>query len=721
VTVTVEQTGRSITTDAEGRFEIVVPTRPDRIVLVFERPAYQRESREIVRPADVVQVDVELTRLHHVNEAVTVAAARVDIPLRENPAATSVVSGEALRTMPRAIGAEEALVSVPGVKVDNQANGERVHVSMRGQGILTERGIRGLQVLLDGIPVNDPSGFAPDLFDVDWADVDRIDVVRGPVAFLYGGGSSGGIVSIGTREGGKAPIGSELLALGGANGFYKLHGDVGGSTDTLNYSLTAARTQGDGYREHTAFWANNLYGKVRWQASPRLRLTAVVAATGFFNENAEGLNLEWLAQDRRMANPDALKYNEFQKTIRETAGLTGRLDLTSRQSLSFTSYFRHTNYTESVPSTVQHRAIDSPGGSLQYTLRLGSGSLRSTLSAGIDLDWQTFDEYRRPNLGGAVEGQTTVSDQTADQSRQALFVMDRVEVGPRWALLLGLRRDRLRNALEDHLKLGGVDLSGERVFEKTTGRVGVTFGAARSLDLYASWGEGFLPPATEELYANPDALGGFNSHLVPATSQGVEAGLRGALRDRLFYDAAFFRLDTTNDFERYRIPGRPLETFYHNAGDSRRYGLETQLKWFPIGPLTVTAAYTWSHFTYTRYDSITYPGDLVGHWLPNSPRHLAFMGAELTLRNRWVFGLSEEIDSRAYVDATNATWIDGYALLGLRAAYRWQGRKARVEAFVSGRNVTGVEYVAFTEPDPDGNSYHPGPTAEVFGGVRVSF
>jgi hypothetical protein len=44
-----------------------------------------------------------------------------------------------------------------------------------------------------------------------------------------------------------------------------------------------------------------------------------------------------------------------------------------------------------------------------------------------------------------------------------------------------------------------------------------------------------------------------------------------------------------------------------------------------------------------------------------------------------------------------------------------------VEAFVSGRNVTGVEYVAFTEPDPDGNSYHPGPTAEVFGGVRVSF
>ena len=422
-----------------------------------------------------------------------------------------------------------------------------------------------------------------------------------------------------------------------------------------------------------------------------------------------------------MANPDALKYDEFQKTIRETAGLTGRLEITPRQSLSFASYFRHTNYTESVPSSVQHRAMDSPGGSVQYALRLGSGRLRSTLGVGADLDGQAIDEYRRPNLGGAVEGQTVVSDQTADQDRQGLFAMERLELGSRWAVLLGLRHDRIRNRLEDHLKAGGMDLSGERVFEKTTGRVGATFSASRSLDLYASWGQGFLPPATEELYANPDALGGFNTHLIPATSEGGEVGVRGSVKGRLFYDAAFFHLDTRNDFERYRIPDRPLETFYHNAGDSRRYGLETQLKWFPVRSLAMTAAYTWSQFTYTRYDSITFPGNLVARSLPNSPRHQVFVGAEYVLKDRWSFGVTEEIQSRAYVDATNATWIDGFALLGLRAAYRWQGRKARAEAFVSGRNVTGVEYIAFTEPDPDGNSYHPGPTAEVFCGLRVSF
>ena len=47
--------------------------------------------------------------------------------------------------------------------------------------------------------------------------------------------------------------------------------------------------------------------------------------------------------------------------------------------------------------------------------------------------------------------------------------------------------------------------------------------------------------------------------------------------------------------------------------------------------------------------------------------------------------------------------------------------RSRLEAFVAGRNVTGVEYIAFTEPDPDGNSYQPGPTRELFAGASARF
>ena len=123
---------------------------------------------------------VEAQQPPRLNVDVVVTAPRMDIPLKDNPAATTVVTSETLKSMPRGVGAEETLNLVPGVKVDNQADGERVHVSIRGQGLLTERGVRGIKVLLDGLPLNDPTGLAPDLFDVDWQAVQRLEVLRGP-------------------------------------------------------------------------------------------------------------------------------------------------------------------------------------------------------------------------------------------------------------------------------------------------------------------------------------------------------------------------------------------------------------------------------------------------------------------------------------------------------------------------------------------------------------
>jgi len=91
-------------------------------------------------------------------DEVVVSANRVPILLKNNPGSVSVVTPEVLSFMPKSVGAEEALRLIPGIRIDNQHDGERVHVSIRGQGILTERGLRGIGVIIDGIPANDPSG-----------------------------------------------------------------------------------------------------------------------------------------------------------------------------------------------------------------------------------------------------------------------------------------------------------------------------------------------------------------------------------------------------------------------------------------------------------------------------------------------------------------------------------------------------------------------------------
>jgi iron complex outermembrane receptor protein len=653
----------------------------------------------------------------HWLDTIVVTAPRIETPLAKTPAAVSVVGPQALTTMPRSIAVDEAVLLVPGVKVDNQADGKRVHLSIRGQGILTERGIRGVRVMLDGLPLNDPSGFAPDFYDVDWSVVTAVEVLRGPGASLYGGGSSAGVLNILTAPGGPAPAGGEASGTYGSHGFWKTTGDVGGASRNVTYRGSFTHSAGDGYRVHTAFRGDNVMGKVHWTPSPRVQLTPMVWYTRFFNDNAEGLNLTWLAQDRRMANPDALTYNEYQDTRRVTGGVVGRVDLGNRQTLSFTPFLRWTGYEESVPSSVQHRALWSPGGTLQYTIERSTGPLVHHVSVGSDVQWQGIDEYRHPNLGLAAEGPERLSDETIHQTGVGVFALDRLELGGRWGAILNLRYDRVGNRLMDHLQTGGVDLSGDASFERVTGRVGLTYAAAREVHLYANVGQGFLPPAIEELANNPAQLGGFNQDLSAALSRGEEVGARGMLGTRMAFDVSLFHLNTEKDFDRYRVPARPLETFYRNVGSSRRFGGEAYVSWTPVALVALQAAYTYSHFQYTNTTSAY--GDISGHWLPNSPEHQLVVDVQLVPVTPISVGLTSETRSAWYVDPTNVARVDGYTLWHARAAYRLPGPSG-LEVTAAVHNIFGTQYIAFSEPDPDGNSYQPAPEQEIFVGLKIS-
>jgi iron complex outermembrane recepter protein len=651
--------------------------------------------------------------------AVTVTVARTHIPLRMNPGATTVVDARNLDGMARGLAVDEAVRLVPGVKVDNQADGERVHMSIRGQGILSERGLRGIKVLLDGLPLNDPSGFASDLYDVDWADVDRIELLRGPGASLYGGGATAGVMNIVTTP---PPADDGVVSTGeahmGSHGFWKTTARNAGRTGDVGYTMAVGRAYGDGYRDHTAYNATNLRGRAEWSVTDRLRLTPILAWTSFFNQNAEGLNLAWLAENRRQANPDANTFNELQRTRRFTGGLTGSYDFSPTTSLDFNGYVRNTRYLEPVPSSVQHRSLAAPGGTVQLTSRVERGRVAHTLAAGADVQWQRISEYRLPNLGMAREGSQLLSDQVIHQSGLGVFAFDRVDLGGSWSALFNVRYDRITNRLDDHLRSGGVDLSGDANFQRATARVGLTWSPKPTWSVYGNWGQGFLPPATEELANNPAAQGGFDASLEPALSRGEEVGVRGLRGRRFLYDVALFHLETRGDFDRYRVATRPLETFYRNGGNSRRFGAEVYANVNPVDPVWLQVAYTWSHFLYNQ--STSFYGDIKGNWLPNSPRHQLFTDLAWHPRSDVTLGGGSDTFSKWYVDAGNATAVDGYTLWNARVAWSFTAAGTNAELSLQGRNLSAVKYIAFTEPDPDGNSYQPGPERELFAGLRIT-
>jgi len=683
-------------------------------------------------------------------DKVIITANRIPVSLKNNPGATSVVTSKMLSIMPKTIGAEEALRLVPGVRIDNQHDGERVHISMRGQGILTERGIRGVGVLLDGIPINDPSGFVPDLYDVDWATIKKIEVLRGPSAGLYGSSGSAGIINITTNSGGDKPIGGLFSQSFGSNGFYKTFVQLSGSKEIIDYRLSYSRTGGKGYRDHQAFWGNNLYEKLCFHPSEKLSITQILSHTDYFQQNPEGLNLQQL-DNPKQANPDACPFNEYQKTNRTTFGLTGTYKFSAKQNVQAYSYYSTWNYKETSNKCAEYRDYTDPGAGIQYNINLVSGRIKHHFSLGSDLKWQNIKMYKLqsapdPNRLESIdetniETDTLLANQIIAQNSIGLFGLYRMELG-KLNITGNIRYDNIKNELTDKmmwLDTAKIDMN----FSQTSFRLGASYNFSEMITFFANFSQGFMPPSTEELAANPVGYSGFNTHLIPATSNCYEMGTRGYIGKSIFYDITGFLMNTENDFFRFKQSGRGnQEVFYGNAGNSKRYGIETFISVGIIKNLDLQIAYTYSDFKYTTaqidpvYTDTNYvltTPPVEGQYLPNSPKHQLYAELRYQINENFNVSLGTEYQSKwaIYTDAKAyhgeldpkiyQNWQDGFNLFNARVSYRWKLKYLTGEISLSARNITGADYMAFTEPDPDGNSYQPGPKQEYFCSVRMNF
>ena len=122
-----------------------------------------------------------------------------------------------------------------------------------------------------------------------------------------------------------------------------------------------------------------------------------------------------------------------------------------------------------------------------------------------------------------------------------------------------------------------------------------------------------------------------------------------------------------------------------------------------------------------------------GQYLPNSPQHQLYAEVEYSITKNFTLGLETEYQSKwaIYTDAKAyngeldpaiyKNWQDGFNLYHARISYQFKLWDFQGECSVFARNITGEKYMAFTEPDPDGNSYQPGPGREIFGNIKIRF
>ncbi|HEX8907191.1 MAG TPA: TonB-dependent receptor, partial [Longimicrobiaceae bacterium] len=489
----------------------------------------------------------------------------------------------------------------------NYALGERIAV--RGLGARAQFGVRGVRVLVDGLPATMPDGQTT-LNHVDVGSIGRAEVIRGPASALYGN-ASGGVIRLSTLPPPPVPLGSEYRATAGADGLLRLQSWAGGTTGPAAYRLSVTRLKYGGYREHQS--ADNTqvglnFGLHRGADALRLAFTAV----RYDAQNPGALSDSLLRADRTAAIPT----NVTQKAGEE--GHQGQLGLTWEHALGAGS-LEVTGYGLA-------RSIDNPIPVRYIDLDRAAGGARALLSgAAADLlrwtaggEWELQRDHRLNHENKAGVRGALLLDQVERVTSAAGFAELSADVGP-VDVLGALRYDRFRFSVRDRLVTAtDPDDSGGRTLGAWSPTVGLSVSAAPWLAFYGNLATSFQTPTTTELANRPSGAGGFNPDLQPERTTSVEAGAKGR-RGAAWAELAAYRARVRDALIPFEVEGFPGRQFYRNAGRAVHRGIEASAGAEPLAGLTLRAAYT---YTDARFGQYVLGGvDLSGNRVPGIAPH----------------------------------------------------------------------------------------------------
>ena len=642
------------------------------------------------------------------------------------PLARDSVRGD--RLQPQALGANvsEALQRVPGIVALNRQNyAQDLQISSRGFGSRAQFGVRGVRLVQDGIPLTMPDGQGqPALFDLD--SLQRIEVLRGPLAALYGN-ASGGIVQGFTGEAPFYPTLENRSAIG-SDGLWRSRLRYGGQHGPLNIQANVSRLETDGYRDHSETRRDLVNLRLGWDIDDASSLTLLVNSLDQPDtQDPLGLTETALREDRRQAVSNAYTFNTRKSVRHNQAGLNYQRRLANDDRITVMvyggeryvqQYLAFSGSGEFAGGGVIELDRSFGGGEIGWQRETQAFGLPVELAAGLTYDYQGEDRLGFVNELG-VKGALQRDEFNRVDSQDA-YLISTWTLSPKWTMTAGLRHSQVEFESDDDYFSDGNDDSGSVLFEQTNPALGLSYQWTPTLSVYAAVGQGFETPTAQELAYRPEGSG-LNFGLSPARSFNKEIGLK-LRRERSSLTAALFH--TSVDDEIVTGPDQLVteRSTYANAAESTRKGVELALEQRFDHGLTAYAAYTYLQARFDRYNTAE-GGNLSGNDLPGVPRHSLF--AELAWQPPGT-GFTTAIEaqglSQRYANDTNEDEAAGYAVFNWRAAYRHEIGGWAMEPFVRVDNLGDKEYIgSLIVNGPGGRFYEPAPERNWLAGLSLQY
>ncbi len=654
-------------------------------------------------------------------EEIVVTATRIPTGLVDLPFAAGSVGREAIQRGRQQLGLDESLAGIPGLFFQNRYNfAQDLRIAIRGFGARANFGIRGIRIFADGIPLTLPDGQGS-VDAIDLGSAEQIEVIRGPFSAVYGS-ASGGVINIRTEDGPETPFLSGRVNFGSYD-YRQGQLKAGGQSGRLNWLANFSSTKLDGYRDHARFESRLFNGKFRYDFDTDASLTLVLNAVDSPHaDDPGGLNAREVSEDRRQAAPRNLLYDAGEELDQQSLGLSFTRGVGENQELMLRGYYVNRDFSNRLPFDVnsngQGGSVDlgrhfaGAGGSYGWTSTLGGRD--NHLVIGLDYDAQRDHRRRYANNQGVLGELTT--DQDEDVTTTGLFAQDVLDLSDSASLTLGGRFDDVDYEVSD--RTGGSG-SGKRSFNEFSPMAGINWALREAVNLYGNISTSFDPPATTEL-ANPDGPTGFNQDLGSQTATNYEIGVKGLITGRFRYELALFHIDVKDEIVPFELEGSG-QSFFQNAGESTHDGVEASFSAELFPGLTGSASYTWSDFTFDRFEGIG--GEIYdGNRIPGVPEHLFSLDFDWTHPSGFYAGWDFLYVGRFYANNANTVKTDDYLVSNLRAGFRWTGGQWVVEPFIGVNNLFDKEYMANVRLNASfGRYYEPAPVRNVYAGVMLRY
>ncbi len=674
-------------------------------------------------PAGTPSADARRGDAHTLATVHVVArAATTDL---DTPAAVTVIDAGIIARSGPQVDATEILARVPGVVAYNRWNyAQDLQLSMRGYGARANFGVRGIRLYVNGIPASAADGQGQ-LAHAALASAERIEVLRGPLAALYGH-AAGGVIKIDSDPRVGWP-GVEALAWRGA-GVERDGLVLRGGHGPFAAVLDLGRFATDGFRPHSRARRDTLDAHALLELAPRWRLA--VAANQLDAPRAldpQGLSPAEFVANPRQTSPNARAFNTRKSVSQRQLGaaLTRVADDRYAGSLAVWTGMREVEQFLAVPVAAQANPLSGGGAiavtrdfaGLQARVSRRLTGLLAPLRVTVGYDVETLDEARLgfENFVGATLGLRGARRRdeinrvdARDGLVQAEWRLDR-----RGLLFAGWRHSRLAYRSNDRfVNATNPDDSGMRRFRADVPALGLRWRLGHGVSLHASAARAFEAPTVNELSYRSDGTAGLNLDLRPTRADRREIGLRWR-RDDVTADLVWFRDCTADEIVVARSVGG--RTSFRNAGRTLRAGAELALRLRLTEQLVAEAA--WTAIDARLRDRVS--GAVVaGNRLPGVPP--AYGQAELVWQPAadWLAVATMRSVGGQYADDANRVRVPRGAVLDLLVRRAFELGGGTLDLSVRAENLFDRDHVAAViVNEASGRVFEPAPGRRVLLGL----